>query len=178
MKFPRIQPYGTLDPDLRAGAVDYVNRVNWLFETWDLEAMIASFAPDAQVYHFKGTMKGESEIRDFLTNAYPYLVPGVSRNASNHIVDQEENGLIAVRYQNLLVRYADYPQTQELADGGVIESDDLPMIWLYSPMLDRLRRTEDGWRIAERYIGGSTTNRRYTPVDTSAETARKYLPAL
>jgi hypothetical protein len=50
------------------------------------------------------------------------------------------------------------------------------MIWMYSPMLDRLRETENGWRIAERYIGGSTTNRRLTPPDISAAAIRPFLP--
>ena len=84
-------------------------------------------------------------------------------------------GLVAVRYQNLLVRYAAPEDAPKLSDGQVDESDDLPVIWLYSPMLDRLCKTDDGWKIAERCIGGSTFNRRFTPLDTSAEGVRQYL---
>jgi hypothetical protein len=174
--FPPIKPIGSVDPDVRASAIDYVNRVNWLFETWDLEGMIAAFLPDAKVIHFHGKMNGEADIRKFLTDTYPYLVPGVSRNASNHIVDLEDDGLVSVRYQNLLVRYAWPEDATKLDDGAVMESEQLPMIWLYSPMLDRLRTTNDGWKIAERYIGGSTTNRLLTPQDTSAATMAPYLP--
>lgn len=176
--FPAIRALRPVDPDVRASAVDYVNRVNWLFETWDLEAAIAAFAPDAQVFHFHGELHGEADIRHFLTEVYPYLIPGVSRHASNHIVDVEESGLVAVRYQNLLVRYADMEAAPGLNAGQVLDSEALPAIWLYSPMLDRLRKTEDGWAIAERYIGGSTTNTRLTPSQTAAAAVAPYLPKL
>jgi len=156
--FPKIRAVGEIDSEMRASAVDYVNRVNWLFETWDLEGMIESFTPDAKVVHFHGSLSGEDDIRRFLSDHYPYLVPGVGRCASNHIVDVEATGLVAVRYQNLLVRYAWPEDASRLGDGEVDEGDDLPVIWLYSPMLDRLRRTDGGWKIAERYIGGSTFN--------------------
>ncbi|RQR32381.1 nuclear transport factor 2 family protein [Burkholderia sp. Bp9143] len=174
--FPRIVAARRIDPDRRASAVDFVNRVNWLFETWDLENMIQSFTEDAKVIHFKGEISGETAIRHFLTEVYPYLVPGVSRCGTGHIVDEEENGLVAVRYHNLLVRYAAPEDAPKMSDGELTESDDLPMIWMYSPMLDRLRETEDGWRIAERYIGGSTTNRRLTPKDIAAAAIRPFLP--
>ncbi len=59
-----------------AAAVDYVNRVNWLFETWDLEAMVDALPTDARVFHFHGSLDGEKQIRTFLTETYPYLVPG------------------------------------------------------------------------------------------------------
>ncbi|RDK02258.1 nuclear transport factor 2 family protein [Cupriavidus lacunae] len=174
--FPKVDPAGPIGAEVRASAVDYVNRVNWLFETWDLPGMIASFTSDARIVHFHGTLSGEDDVRHFLTEHYPYLVPGVGRCACNHIVDMEASGLVAVRYQNLLVRYAAPEDAPKLSNGQVDESDDLPVIWLYSPMLDRLRKTDDGWKIAERYIGGSTFNRRFTPLETSAEAVRQYLP--
>ncbi|MFM0169835.1 hypothetical protein [Paraburkholderia sediminicola] len=52
--FPKVVAARKIDPDRRASAVDFVNRVNWLFETWDLEEMVHSFAADAKVIHFKG----------------------------------------------------------------------------------------------------------------------------
>ncbi len=82
----------------------------------------------------------------------------------------------AERYHNLLVRYAAPEHAPKMSDGELTESCDLPMIWMYSPMLDRLRQTDGGWRIEERYIGGSTTNRRLTPQDTSAAAMRPFLP--
>lgn len=176
--FPKIKPAAEISPDIRAAAVDYVNRVNWLFETWDLEAMVDAFLPDARVFHFHGSLDGEKQIRTFLTETYPYLVPGVSRHASNHIVDIEESGLVAVRYQNLLVRHAEPEAAATLGAGQVIETRELPALWLYSPMLDRLKATESGWKIAERHIGGSATNVRYTPADTSRAAMEPFLPKI
>ena len=90
--FPKVDPAGPIDAEVRASAVDYVNRVNWLFETRDLPGMIASFTSDARIVHFHGTLSGEDEVRHFLTEHYPYLVPGVGRCACNHIVDMEASG--------------------------------------------------------------------------------------
>lgn len=55
-------------------------------------------------------------------------MPGVCRHATNHIVDQDGTDGVTVRYHNLL------------------------------PMLDRLRKTADGWKIYERYVGASAMN--------------------
>lgn len=174
--FPRIGRQGTVDPLDWVRAVDYVNRVNWLFETYDLEGMISSFQSDANVYHFHGDLHGEDDIRNFLTHLYPYLIPGVSRNATNHIVDVDGDGWI-VRYQNLLVRYATPEQAVGLGAGEVMDSDeDLPGIWLYSPMIDRLRFVDGKLKIFERYIGGSTTNTRLSPVTQDEAHFTPFMP--
>ncbi|MFM9499710.1 nuclear transport factor 2 family protein [Streptomyces galilaeus] len=174
-QFPSVPRSGSVDANDWTSAVDYVNRVNWLFETYDLEGMIGSFLPDARVYHFHGSLNGEGDIRRFLTDDYPYLIPGVSRNATNHVVDRDEDG-VAVRYQNVLIRHAWPQQAVGLQAGQVMESDDLPAIWLYSPMLDRLRRTDDGWKIAERYIGGSMMKRQLSLPDSTRAGVEKFLP--
>lgn len=175
--FPAIQAQTPLDPADWISAIDFVNRINWLFETWDVEAMLDAFLPDAVAFHFHGTIRGRTEMRRFFEADYPYLIPGVSRSASNHIVDPDEDG-VQVRYQNLLVRYANPGDAKALGAGEVLESaDDLPAIWLYSPMRDRLRRASDGrWKIFERYIGGSTTNVRLTPADTTAAALVDFMP--
>jgi hypothetical protein len=174
--FPRIQSGASVDPADRISAIDFVNRVNWWFETWDVEAMVDAFLPDAVAYHFHGTIAGHEQIRHFFAHDYPYLIPGVSRHATNHIVDTDEDGVV-VRYQNLLVRYASPQAAAGLEAGEVMHSDDdLPAIWLYSPMIDRLRRTASGWKITERYIGGSTTNSRLDPPVTRAEDVAPFLP--
>jgi hypothetical protein len=176
--FPSVPHVSTVSAEDRASAVDFVNRVNWFFETWDVEAMIEAFLPDAVAYHFHGTINGHTEIRRFFEHDYPYLIPGVGRHATNHIVDEDEDGVV-VRYQNLLIRYASPEDASKLGAGQVMHSDaGLPAIWLYSPMRDRLRKTAAGWRIYERYIGGSTTSRVLTPADTSAAAAAPYLPKL
>ena len=40
---------------------------------------------------------------------------------------------------------------------------DMPQLWIYSAMTDRLRRTENGWRILERRVGSTSINDRLTP---------------
>ena len=176
--FPRISSQSVVDPADRISAIDFVNRLNWWFETWDVEAMVDAFLPDAVAYHFHGTIRGHDEIRQFFKKDYPYLIPGVSRHATNHIVDVDEDGVV-VRYQNLLVRYATPESAAILGDGQAIDSPgDLPAIWLYSPMMDRLRRTEHGWKVFERFIGGSTINTRLNPPTTDPVQLAEYMPQL
>ena len=155
--FPPVAHQGAVSADDRISAIDFVNRVNWLFETWDVDAMVESFLPDAAVFHFHGSFRGHAELRSFFANEYPYLIPGVSRHATNHIVDADEPEGVVVRYQMLLIRHA-FPDTAPgvpSVDGVVDSPYGLPSIWLYSPMLDRLRRADRGWRIYERHIGPS-----------------------
>ena len=178
LRFPRVALDSQATYAERAGAIDFVNRVNWLFETWDVNAMVEAFLPDAVAYHFHGTIRGQAEMRRFFDEDYPYLVPGVSRHATNHIVEADDDG-VAVRYHNLLVRYASPEIARLLANGGVHDSDTgLPGLWIYSPMLDRLRRTPSGWRIAERYVGGSMTNRNLGVEVSSAEAMTPFMPRL
>lgn len=174
--FPNISPSSNVNSDDRTSAIDFVNRLNWLFETWDVEAMVNAFLPEAVAYHFHGTIKGQDEMRQFFEQDYPYLIPGVSRHGTNHIVDKDEDGVV-VRYHNLLVRYASPETAASLGNGQAMESnEELPAIWIYSPMMDRLRRTEDGWKIFERYIGGSAINVRLNPSTTNTETLAPLMP--
>jgi SnoaL-like domain len=138
--------------------------------------MVDAFLPDATVHHTHGEMRGEAQIRAFLTNGYPYLIPSVNRHATNHIVDPDEDGVM-VRYQNLLIRHAWPEQSQHVRAGAVLDSGDgLPAIWTYSPVLDRLRRTDDGWKILERHLGGAVSNRALAvPTEQRADIAR-FLP--
>jgi SnoaL-like protein len=175
--FPSVLPYSVVAPADRASAIDFVNRVNWLFDTWDVDAMVDAFMPESVTYHWHGTNRGRDETRRFFNEIYPYIIPGVSRHATNHIVDPDEDGVV-VRYHNLLVRYAPPEAAPALAAGQVMESpDDLPGIWMYSAMVDRLRRTENGWKIFERYVGGTTTNNRLTPEQTDPAYFSPYMPA-
>lgn len=45
-------------------------------------------------------------------------------------------------------------------------------------MRDRLQRTPDGWKISQRFIGGSTTNTALTPPDRSAAAFAGVMPVL
>ncbi|MGF6712750.1 ketosteroid isomerase-like protein [Luteibacter sp. W1I16] len=176
--FPRISPQGPVAEADRVSAIDFVNRVNWWFETWDVESMIDAFTPDAVAFHFHGTIRNHAGIRHFFEHDYPYLIAGVARVAGNHIVDNDGDGVV-VRYQNLLVRYVEPEGARALGAGQMVERQNgLPGIWLYSPMMDRLRRTADGWKIHERYIGGTTTNALLSPADHSAAAAAPFLPEL
>lgn len=177
--FPRIQTQTPIDPADWISAIDFVNRVNWLFETFDVEGMLDAFLPEAVAFHWHGTIRGIEAMRHFFEVDYPYLIPGISRSATNHIVDPDEDG-VQVRYQNLLVRYADPKDARSIGAGQVMNSEnDLPAIWVYSPMRDRLRRASDGsWKIFERYIGGSTTNVRLSPPDTSAAAVAPFMPTI
>jgi hypothetical protein len=103
---PPITLDSDVDPSDRISAIDFVNRVNWLFEIWDVDTMVEAFLPDSVTYHFHGINRGKVETRRFFDEIYPYLIPGVSRHATNHIVDRDDDGVI-VRYQNLLVRCTD-----------------------------------------------------------------------
>jgi len=160
--FPPVSPQTPMLAEDVITAVDFVNRVNWLFEVWDVEAMVASFLPDSTTYHFEGTVCGHDALREFFKDDYPYLIPGVARHATNHIVDPDGPDGVVVRYQNLLVRYGSADgQPGVLPESGVARDEGgLPGIWIYSPMLDRLRRTPHGWRIFERYVGHSVIDER------------------
>ncbi|KAF2167141.1 hypothetical protein M409DRAFT_22572 [Zasmidium cellare ATCC 36951] len=168
--FPAIKPHTSLkvSAEERINAVDFVNRVNLLFEEYDTEKLLDTFTSDGVAYHFHGTIKNREERRKFFEETYPYLIPGVSRHASNHIVDRdEETGGVIVRYHLHLVRYA-WPgeQADKLKETSAYEvqtDGNLPQIWLFSPMIDRLKMTDDGYKIYERYVGSSVVNPKLDP---------------
>lgn len=174
-QMPNLPPIvldGDVDPADRASAIDFINRVNWLFDAWDIDAMVEAFLPDSVTYHTHGINRGRAEMRRFFQEAYPYIVPGVSRHATNPIVDRDGEGVI-VRYHNLLVRYA----SPEVASHQIFESPrDLPAIWVYSAMTDRLRRTDRGWRILERHVGATTMNDRVRPITSDPANFDPCLP--
>jgi hypothetical protein len=155
---PPVALDSAVDPADRVTAVDFINRVNWLFDAWDIDAMVEAFLPDSVTYHTHGVNRGQTETRRFFQKLYPYIVPGVSRHATNPIVDRDGDGVI-VRYHNLLVRYA--PEASKMVTGQLPgRPDSLPAIWVYSKMTDRLRRTDKGWRIFERHVGATAMNDR------------------
>jgi hypothetical protein len=155
-------PVDTAD---QASAIDFINRVNWLFDAWDIDAMVEAFLPDSFMHHTHGTVRGRIETRRFFQEQYPYTVPGVSRHATSPIVDPDDDDGVIVRYHNLLVRYATQAASPSRIVGGQVVSSptDLPALWVYSAMTDRLRRTDRGWRIFERRVGDTSMNDRLTP---------------
>lgn len=69
-----------------------------------------------------------------------------------------------VRYHNLLVRHAAQATSPAIVAGQVVAGPaDMPELWVYSAMTDRLRRTESGWRIFERRVGPTSMNDQLGP---------------
>jgi hypothetical protein len=138
----------------RVSAIDFINRVNWLFDAWDIDAMVEAFLPDSVMHHTHGVSRGKAETRRFFQEQSPYVVPGVSRQALNPIVDPDDDDGVIVRYHNLLVRHTAQATSPRIVAGQVVAGAvDMPELWVYSAMTDRLRRTESGWRIFERRVG-------------------------
>src|ERR1700730_15189515 len=69
-------PVDTAD---QASAIDFINRVNWLFDAWDIDAMVEAFLPDSVMHHTHGTVRGRIETRRFFQEEYPYNMPGCIR---------------------------------------------------------------------------------------------------
>lgn len=160
---PSVVLDSPVDPADRMTAIDFINRVNWIFDSWDIDAMVEAFLPDSVTHHTHGVVRGRIETRRFFQEQYPYTVPGVSRHATNPIVDPDDDGVI-VRYHNLLIRYSAEASSPRIVGGQVVASpSDMPTFWVYSAMADRLRRTDAGWRILERRVGPTSMNDRLTP---------------
>ncbi len=161
---PSVVLSSRVDTADQVSAIDFINRVNWLFDAWDIDSMVEAFLPDSVTHHTHGIVRGRIETRRFFQEQYPYTVPGVSRHATNPIVDPDDDDGVIVRYHNLLVRYSAEASTPRIVQGQVVASPtDLPALWVYSAMTDRLRRTDAGWRIFERRVGPTSMNDRLTP---------------
>jgi hypothetical protein len=164
-QFPPINPVPSkiLTTDERSSAVNFVNRINYLLEEFAHDKMVNSFLPDTTVYHFHGVIKRQHGARKFFEDQYGYLIPGVSRHATNHILDRDGKGVM-VRYHEHLVRYAWPKDAGGVKAGTAAQSDGgLPTTWLFSPMIDRSRKTDEGWKIFERYIGPSVVSSKLDP---------------
>jgi hypothetical protein len=163
-QLPPIVLDSAVNPADWVSAIDFINRVNWLFDAWDIDAMVEAFLPDSVTHHTHGINRGRLETRRFFQEQYPYTVPGVSRHATNPIVDADGDDGVIVRYHNLLVRYATQEVSPRIVGGQVVGSPSgLPAIWVYSAMTDRLRRTDSGWRIFERRVGPTSMNDSLAP---------------
>jgi hypothetical protein len=161
---PSVVLHSAVDTADQVSAIDFINRVNWLFDAWDIDGMVEAFLPDSVTHHTHGIVRGRIETRRFFQAQYPYAVPGVSRHATNPIVDPDDDDGVVVRYHNLLVRYASQAAPPRIVGGQLVSTPaDLPALWVYSAMTDRLRRTPGGWRIFERRVGETSMNDRLTP---------------
>jgi hypothetical protein len=70
-----------------------------------------------------------------------------------------------VRYQETLIRYGwkGDGDPNNVAGHDVIRNDGLPAVWWVGSMVDRLRMTEDGWKVFERYLGAPFRNQALDP---------------
>ncbi|KAF9774385.1 hypothetical protein IL306_007619 [Fusarium sp. DS 682] len=165
-RYPPI-PGATLDDvtsEERSSAIDFVNRHNLIFEEYNIQKMINTFLPDGVVYHTHGIVRGHDNMKDFLENKYRFIIPGVSRHATNHVVDRDQDGGVIVRYQEFLIRYG--WQGDDLAAinaDDTVREDGLPRIWWIGRIIDRLRMTPDGWKIFERHLGAPFRDGRLDP---------------
>ena len=154
---PSLPPIGldsAVDPADRVSAIDFIHRVNWLFDAWDIDSMVEAFLPDSVTHHTHGVSRGKIETRRFFQEQSPYVVPGVSRQALSLVVDPDDDDGVIVRYHNLLVRQKAQTAAPRIVAGQVVaDASDMPELFIYSAMTDRLRRTESGWRIFERHVG-------------------------
>jgi hypothetical protein len=160
-RYPPI-PGATLNDvtiEERSSAIDFVNRHNLIFEEFDHETMINTFLPDAVVYHTHGTIRGHENMKDFFVNTYGAFILGVSRHATNHVVDRDADGGVIVRYQECLIRYGWQGDDLAAINGNdTVREDGLPAIWWIGRCIDRLRMTPDGWKIFERHLGSPFRN--------------------
>ncbi|WIM86848.1 nuclear transport factor 2 family protein [Candidatus Mycobacterium wuenschmannii] len=156
---PAVVLDSAVDPADRVSAIDFINRVNWLFDAWDIDAMLEAFLPDAVTFHTHGVSRGRIETRRLFQDQSPHVTPGISRQALNPIVDPDDDGGVIVRYHNLLVRNTAQASAPRIVSGHVVTAAvDAPEIFIYSAMTDRLRRTGHGWRIFERHVGETSMN--------------------
>ena len=75
---PSLPLDSPVDAADRVSAIDFINRVNWLFDAWDIDAMVEAFLPDSVTHHTHGVVRGRIETRRFFQEQIPYTVPGTS----------------------------------------------------------------------------------------------------
>jgi len=65
-KLPPVVLDSAVEPADRVTAIDFINRVNWLFDAWDIDAMLEAFLPDSVTHHTHGISRGKVETRSDL----------------------------------------------------------------------------------------------------------------
>jgi len=164
-KLPAIVLDSAVEPADRVSAIDFVNRVNWLFIRrlgYRCDGRGISAGQRDAPHPWRQSRQGRDS--RFFQEQCPYVVPGVSRQALNPIVDPDDDDGVIVRYHNLLVRHAAQATSPRIVAGQVVAGPaDTPELWVYSAMTDRLRRTESGWRIFERRVGPTSMNDQLGP---------------
>lgn len=152
---PLGQSNRRIDADTRFEAIDFVNRVNFLFDRWQPEELLAAFSDDVIVDHPLGRSAGKEELAAFL-KAYEPITHGVRRHNCNHVIDPGPGEDIIVTYYILLIRIAPSSEAGKLkaAPMEIMEyEEDLPKLISYAMVTDRLGKTNSGeWRVRHKRV--------------------------
>lgn len=162
MKNVSAHPRFAVSAEDRAQVVDAVNRLNFAFDEWDIETMVATFTEDGVVHHARGDVTGHEELRRFYEGYRP-LTLGVRRQAVNHIVDGLPDGTIRVTSYNMLIRVAPAADHEKARQDMVSEYDSFPAIYIHAVLADTFRKDEGfGWRISHRSADQNSINRGFS----------------
>ncbi|MBB3397045.1 MULTISPECIES: nuclear transport factor 2 family protein [unclassified Rhizobium] len=71
---PLAQPKRRIHAVTRFEAIDFVNRVNFLFDRWQPEELLAAFSDDVVVDHPLGRSAGKDELVAFLKGYEPITI--------------------------------------------------------------------------------------------------------
>src|ERR1700753_1390390 len=75
---PASAPSLALDsPVDRVSAIDFINRVNWLFDAWDIDAMVEAFLPGSVTHHTHGVVAAGSRHGASSKSRFPTPCPGL-----------------------------------------------------------------------------------------------------
>ncbi|WP_413711729.1 nuclear transport factor 2 family protein [Rhizobium sp. Rhizsp82] len=147
----------TKEPEAQTAfeAVNFVNRINFFFDRWEVEHLLASFTDDVIVDHPLGRSVGKPALSEFL-KAYEPITHGVRRHNANHVVDTVEGGDVRVTYYILLVRIAPSSEAQTLKEKpmSIMEYDEhFPKLISYAQVTDTLTRAGDGqWKVRHKRV--------------------------
>jgi hypothetical protein len=136
-------------------AVNFVNRVNFLFDRWEVDKLVSVFTGDVIVDHPLGRSVGRPALAEFL-KAYEPITHGVRRHNCNHVVAYGGDGDVVVSYYILLIRIApsaDAPRLK-VEPMRIMEYDaHFPKLISYAMVTDTLTKLEDGqWRVRHKRV--------------------------
>jgi hypothetical protein len=135
-----------VDADARGEVINFVNRINFLFDRWEPQALLDAFTDDVVVDHPLGRSVGREQLRMFLADYEP-ITRGVRRHNCNHVVEALEDGGLRVTYYILLVRIAPASAAETLKSEPMTimhYERDLPKLISYAMVTDTLARRPDG----------------------------------
>ena len=144
----------------QVSAIDFINRVNWLFDAWDIDAMVEAFLPDSVTHHTHGVVRGRIETRRFFQEQYPYTVPG---SAARHQPDRRSRRRRRDRPLPQPSRPLFTAASPRIVGGQVVATPRsaraLGLLGDDGP----LAAHRCGWRIFERRVGPTSMNDGLTP---------------